>query len=88
MCPLNSLAIICVRSLIGEFIKVSNQSRLTEPLYISIQQSGAASIVLIETPWVDGKAWGVFAEEDENDLSRSSQQAVQYARAGIQVGSR
>ena len=62
-------------------LKVSNQS----VAYNSIQQSGSASIVLIETPWVDGKAWGDFAEEDADDLSRSAQQAEQYARAGIRV---
>ena len=45
-----------------------------------IESVGNARIILIETPWVNGAAWGQFAEEEE--LSRSSNQAQEYAQAG------
>ena len=47
---------------------------------LRIESVGNARIILIETPWVNGAAWGQFAEEEE--LSRSSNQAQEYAQAG------
>jgi len=65
----------------GQHVPIEQFSLYLRQIIDCIQQSGSASIVLIETPWVDGKAWGDFAEEDADDLSRSAQQAEQYARA-------
>jgi len=69
----------------GQHVPIEQFGLYLRQIIDCIQQSGSASIVLIETPWVDGKAWGDFAEEDADDLSRSAQQAEQYARAGIRV---
>ena len=48
--------------------------------FYRIESVGNVGIILIETPWVDGAAWAQFAEEEE--LSRSSNQAQEYAQAG------